>query len=154
MPRQAQAGFTLIEVLVATVVIAVALLGGAVALLDAIRAQRDGRNRTLAALLASDLAERITANPAAAAAYALSPEEVPAEPETGCDQPQSCAPADLALSDVHDWHATLQRALPGSAAEIDVTPGAMPGSFRYSIRLEWVEASASDPVSMTRTIHR
>ena len=147
-------GFTFVEVLVATGIVAVALLGGAVALLGAIRAQRDAQYRTLAALLASDLAERITANPAAGPAYALAPGDVPDAQDEACTLQNPCEPGDTALDDLHDWHSTVRNALPLATASVEVTPDAAPGTYRYAIRVGWSDASGAGPETLDRTIRR
>lgn len=147
-------GFTFVEVLVATGIVAIALLGGAVALLEAIRAQRDAQYRTLAALLVSDLVERITANPAAGPAYALAPDDVPAPPGKACAPPASCGPGDTARNDLHDWHSTVGSALPLATASVEVTPDSHPGTFRYAIRVGWSDTSGAGPEALDRAVHR
>lgn len=152
--RNPHGGFTFVEVLVATGFVAVSLLGGAVALLEAIRAQRDAQFRTLAALLLSDLAERITANPAAGPAYALAPDDVPAPPDEACTLPTSCGPDDTALDDLHDWYSAVTNALPLATASVEVTPDSPPGTFRYAIRVGWSDTSGAGPEALDRAVHR
>lgn len=63
-------GFTLIEVLVALVVMSVGMLGIAALYLEGLRAGRTALYRTTAVNLAADMADRIRANPNAGLAYA------------------------------------------------------------------------------------
>lgn len=63
-------GFTLIEVLVALVVLAIGLLGIAALYIDSLRASRTALLRTQAIAVASDLADRIRVNRAACDATA------------------------------------------------------------------------------------
>ena len=63
-------GFTLVEVLVALVVLAVGMLGIAGLYVESLRAGRTSIFRTTAVYLAADMADRIRANPQASADYA------------------------------------------------------------------------------------
>ena len=154
MNRNPENGFTFVEVLVATGIVAVGLLGGAVALLEAIRAQRAAQYRTQAALLASDLAERITANPSAGPAYALAPDDVPESPDKACNLLKSCEPAELAHVDLHDWHTTLMNTLPLATSSVGVSPSAPPGTFSYAIEVGWSGPASAGPETLERTVHR
>ena len=64
-----QSGFTMVEALVALVVLAIGLLGIAALYLDTLRAGRTAIYRTQAVALAADLADRIRSNRTAVAAY-------------------------------------------------------------------------------------
>jgi type IV pilus assembly protein PilV len=147
-------GFTLVEVLVATVVVATGLLGSALALVAAIRLHRDGQHRTQAALLTADLVERIGANAGAGPAYALAAGEEPAEPSQACDSPGACTPAELAAQDLHEWHGAVRRALPLSQPEVAVTTDASTGATRFSISIDWVAADGEEPVTVLGVAHR
>src|SRR5512138_827355 len=61
-PREPAAGFTLIEVLIALVVLAIGMLGIAAVYLEGLRASRDALLRTQAVILAADMGDRIRAN--------------------------------------------------------------------------------------------
>ena len=65
-----RAGFTLVEVLVALVVMAVGLLGIAGLYVEGLRAGRTAVYRSAAVTLASDMADRIRGNPGGAYAGA------------------------------------------------------------------------------------
>ncbi|NTV09649.1 MAG: type IV pilus modification protein PilV [Zoogloea sp.] len=67
--RRMQSGFSLIEVLVAIVIMAIGLLGVAGLNLIALRGTQDAGNRTVATELAYEIAERMRANPGARASY-------------------------------------------------------------------------------------
>ena len=61
--RKGQRGFSLIEVLVALVVLSIGMLGIAALYVDSLRSGRTAIHRTQAVILVSDMAERIRANP-------------------------------------------------------------------------------------------
>ena len=69
--NSSDAGFTLLEVLIALCVLATGMLGIGVMLLESVRASRSALHRTAAVILAADLGERIRANRVAGDAYAL-----------------------------------------------------------------------------------
>lgn len=60
--RNSEQGFTLVEVLVAMVVLSISLLGVANLQLTGLRLAQDGIHRTQAAMLAFDMSQRILAN--------------------------------------------------------------------------------------------
>ena len=62
-------GFTLVEVLVALLVLAVGMLGLAVLLVEGLQGSRSAIEHTQAVNLAADIAERMRSNRAAASAY-------------------------------------------------------------------------------------
>ncbi len=97
--RPAQSGFTMVEVLVALVVLAIGLLGIAALYLNSLQSGRTAIYRTQAVNLAADLADRIRMNRTAQAAYgtlfADAEVAVPA-----CDTTGGCSDADLASTDL------------------------------------------------------
>jgi len=141
-------GFTLVEVLVALVVLTVGMLGVAVLYVEGLRMNRTSIYRTLAVGLTTDMAGRIRANSNIPGGYAG------AGPGTdnGCVNGIAiCTPAQQADDDWFWWLNSVQANLPaGAAAEIDVIAvGAM---NRYSITLTWPETGQLLPVSFTLPI--
>ena len=124
----AQAGFTLIEVMVAAVVIAIGLLGVVALHLEALRTTRMALARTQAVALAADLADRIRAHPAPAQAY-----------DCGGD----CAAGDggdaQATADLDDWLAKVGARLPDGVAAVSYAAGA---PSHYRIQLRWTDGGA------------
>lgn len=141
-------GFTLIEVLVALVVISVGMLGVAVLFADGIRLNRTSLYRTTAVALATDMAERIRSNQ-----NATYDGLGPGEPGN-CDVGPACTPNQLASDDWWRWRQSLVTYLPtGTTAEIIKTP-AGPGNRldRFDITLSWPEIGSPEPVSYTLTV--
>src|SRR4249920_1652063 len=101
-----QQGFTMVEVLVALVVLAIGLLGIAALYLNSLQSGRTAIYRTQAVTLAADLADRIRMNRTAQASYgtlfADAEVAVPACATTG-----GCSDADLAATDLSTWKATI-----------------------------------------------
>ena len=82
--------------LIAATVLAVGLLGNAAMLLHSLQANRLALQRTQAVALAADMADRMRANRAAAASFALAAGTTLAAPATSCDGRQPVQPAQVA----------------------------------------------------------
>jgi type IV pilus assembly protein PilV len=146
--RHHTAGFTLVEVLVALVVISVGMLGVAVLFADGIRLNRTSLYRTTAVALATDMAERIRSNQDAGYAGIG-----PGQPGN-CNIGPTCTPDQLAEDDWWRWRQSLDTYLPtGTIAEIVKSP-AGPGNRmnRFDINLSWPEIGSPDPVSYTLSV--
>ncbi len=134
--RSPQRGFTIVEALVALVILAVGMLGIASLYVTTLRASGSAASRMQAVNLASDLGDRIRANRTAEAAYAGA---AAANGTTCIGATATCTPAQMAAHDLFVWQAALQAALPGAAGAVTVDAGANPTT--YQIRVSWVEAS-------------
>ena len=122
--RQKQKGFTLLEVLVAMVVLSIGLLGLAGLMGASMRNNQSSSQRTQAAWLAYDVIDRMRVNRTAAVAAANNyntPITASTSTSTG-----------LAGTDINDWKATLANALPAGAGSVAVT--ALTGATRVVIR--------------------
>jgi type IV pilus assembly protein PilV len=136
MNRRSQ-GFTLIEALVALVLLSVGLLGAGQMLLGSLRAHSEALHEMTVAQLMRDMADRIRANPRAGAAYD-SREAVPlAAP---CDLAAPCIASRLAAADLAYFIDTAQLLLPGTEtrASVQFEPAIGPAAAdRFAITLSW-----------------
>jgi len=149
--RAAQHGFTIIEVMVALVVMSIGLLGISSLYLETLRANRTSQLRGQAIDLVNDIADRIRANRRGRDAYV---KEVPATiTPGGCDVSKAYKPDELAKDDVQCWVNTVIRRLPAdenglppktSIGVVKATAGTLD---RYTVRIEWKEPSQPDPLS-------
>ena len=123
------AGFTLIEVLVALLVLAVGVLGGASMQLHALRTRHESALLSDALELATTLAERMranavqmqqddAANPYLAVQYDAVSEAAPLAPGVLCFAPARCSSFELASFDVYEFKQQIKTALPGGRAVI------------------------------------
>lgn len=151
--RRLNRGFSMIESLVALVVLSVGLLGAASMLLVSLRDQARALRHQHALLLVTDIAERIRANPARAA-YAA----VPSGSRITCEEASPCDSSALARQDVAAFQAAARRLLPHQRPRpvIRFEPAIGPATQdRYLISLSWTspgndagESEATDEVTL------
>lgn len=141
-------GFTLVEVLVALVVLTVGMLGVAVLYVEGLRLNRTSIYRTLAVGLAADMADRIRANSQVPAGYAGTGPGA----DNGCvNGLVACTRAEQAADDWFWWLQGIRSYLPdGAEGEINVTP--IGDMNRYEISLRWPETGQPAPATYTLPI--
>jgi type IV pilus assembly protein PilV len=127
-------GFTLVESLVSMVVISVGMLGIAALYVEGLRAGRSSIYQSIAIDLASDMADRIRANPTAGVAYA--------GPGPGVNRNCvaagiNCTPVQLAEDDTWWWHQSVPTLLPAGQANVAVVAGGV--NSAYTITVSWSE---------------
>jgi type IV pilus assembly protein PilV len=123
---QKSGGFTLIEVMIAMVILAVGLLGLAGLQATGLRNNQSAYNRSQATQLAYDMSDRIRANPINARNFATSiyatvtPDD--AEAKANCTaQTGACSAADMAENDLFEWNNDLATSLPSGTGTIVAT---------------------------------
>ena len=142
-----QAGFTMVEVMVALVVLAVGLLGIAALLLKSLQSGRTATYRTQAVNLAADLADRIRSNRTAQADYGTLFADTPAV-VGACDTTGGCSDADLAATDLARWKETIADLLPEGQGQVVVQPPAAAGEpANYLVSIQWTEQGEATPVT-------
>jgi type IV pilus assembly protein PilV len=131
-------GFTLVEVLIALIVLSIGLLGIAALYVETLRANRTALFRTDAVTLASDLADRIRANRRTPLDKYACPD--PCDPSAKTDT--------VTKDDLTEWLANVQQQLPGGtgsvtfvADRVETTPDV------YTITIGWTEVGQADPVT-------
>lgn len=113
-------GFTLIEVLIAVLVLSIGLLGLASLQAASLRNNYSSYMRTQALLLANDMADRIRANPTGATAgsyNAIGPGGLPTTAPASC-QANGCTSAQMATFDTAAWGTLLNNTLPGGTGSV------------------------------------
>lgn len=133
---RASRGFTLVEVLIALIVLSIGLLGIAALYVETLRANRTALIRTQAVTIAADLADRIRGNRDPAGAYAC-----PAP----CDDPSVGGNA-IAVADLTEWLTRVQQLPGGTAAVTYVDDGVATTPNVYTIEIDWTEVGQVDPV--------
>jgi len=147
LQRPGQAGFTMVEVLVALVVLTIGLLGIAGLLLKSLQSGRTATYRTQAVNLTGDLADRIRMNRTATGAYGTLFGDVDVE-VPACDTTGGCSDADLAATDLSRWKARLGELLPNGQGQVIVTaPVGIGEPNNYVITVRWTEVGEAAPVT-------
>lgn len=132
-----QRGFSLVEALVALVVLSVGLLGVAALYTWSLRDSRTALLRSEAVNLASDMADRIRANRVAGPEYDEG--AAGAGAITDACSAGGCTPEEMAGNDKAEWIEALGNTLPAGEGTVDVDDTTAP--FTYTITVNWVEPS-------------
>lgn len=101
--RRANAGFSLLEVLIATTVFALGLAGFAALLLTSMNGSVEARQEGIAAMAAASLAEQIRLNPLAIDRYLYPPDDI----SRICNGESPCTPDQQADYDFRVWQIDL-----------------------------------------------
>ena len=149
-------GFTLIEVLIAVVILAGGLLGLAALQAASLKNNQSAYNRSQATQLAYDMADRVRANVAGVGTYTtILPSAATAKPN--CLTTTGCIQADMATNDLKEWD-TAVKTLPSGEGIVcfDSTPGTSGASAAasgcdgagttYAIKIWWDDGGASKHV--------
>lgn len=145
----AQRGFTLVEALVALVVLSIGMLGIAALYVESLRAGREALTRSTAVMLAGDMADRIRANRNGGAAYAKAATDAGTE-SASCEEggaSANCTPAVMAAHDIALWEAEIKASLPGGDAATGTIEVGDTTPRTYNITVSWVEVGVANPVS-------
>lgn len=145
------AGFTLLEVLVAVMVLSIGLLGLASLQVNGLRFNHSAYLRTQATLLAEEIADRMRANRPGFPSYSGTNLAVTAV--AACDTAAGCTSAQMAQNDLAQWQQSLAGLLPSgqglvcldtvttppTAAELASTPAApsCDGGATYAVKIWW-----------------
>ena len=109
-----QQGFTLLEVLIALLVLSIGLLGLAALQTTGLRSNEMASMRTTATMLAYDISDRMRANPQGTTNGEY--EKPLSNPVPDCTS-ANCSPAELAAFDLSQWKTALAQ-LPGGQGDI------------------------------------
>ena len=132
-----QAGFTLVEVMIAMIIFAIGLLGLAGLQATSLMNEHSSYTRSQAVLLAYEMADRMRANPDGGTAYATATTETAADitgySSTLCTA-NPCNPATMAIYDLGSWKTALPTLLLSGQGQIVNT-----ADTNYTITVHWDE---------------
>lgn len=138
-------GFSLIEVLIALIVMSVGMLGIAGLYVHGMQAGRTSLFRHHAVTLAGDVADRIRANPNAGASY-VDAGTAPA-PATNCiDGGSDCTSDEMAAMDKYLWDQQAIATLPDGDVSVAFVNG-VPAD--YTVTVAWSEPGQAQSYVIT-----
>ena len=122
--RSLQKGFTLLEVLIAVLVLSIGLLGLASLQATNLRLNQEALMRSQEAHLAYDMIDRMRANMPGVNAGGYDSPALPTSSDTNCTTNAGCTPAAMAAQDYFEWNSAVMATLPGGDGIvcIDSTP--------------------------------
>lgn len=133
-----QRGMTLLEVLIALLVLSIGLLGMAGLQATSIRSSQSAYMRSQASILAYDAIDRMRANQAAAISaanpYNLALATTPGAPPSNCNT-STCTTAQLTAFDLFEWTQTLASELTGGDGSI--SRAVVSGRTIFSVIVQW-----------------
>ncbi len=146
--RKSEQGFTLIEVMIAVLVLSIGLLGLAGLQVTALQNNQGAFMRSQATALAYDLADRMRANVLGTISGNYNPAN--AGTNANCGTTTGCSPQAMAENDLQDWNTSIATYLPMGEGFvcIDSTPSdganaAAPAcdgvGTQYAIKIWWDE---------------
>jgi type IV pilus assembly protein PilV len=138
-------GFTLVEVLVALLVLSVGLLGLAALQTTGLRFTHQSEQRTQAIIQAYDILDRIRANPVArgTGAYDVVSLGYIAGSYASCLAPGTpCTPAQMATYDISEWNKANARLLSQGLGSIS----AVAATGIRTVTIEWMEQDVKTTV--------
>jgi type IV pilus assembly protein PilV len=131
--RSAQYGFSMLEILVALLIIATALLGSAGLQAYAMKTNVGGQYRNQAAFLLEDMIERMELNKAYATSAGYS-SALAMSVDCGT---AICTPAQLAGYDVSQWQTAIAAVLPSGTGTVTQVTAGNPST--YTVTINWVD---------------
>lgn len=140
-----QKGFSLIEALVAFLILSVGMLGIASLQTMSLKSGHTAAMRTVAVMKVEEILESMRSNPTVIANFAAGTADMGAD--NGCSQTTvaavTCTPAQMAQDELFRWKNSLIEALPNNAAttaSVVVTPPAPPATMnQVVVSVNWSE---------------
>lgn len=142
--RSVQRGISLLESMIAIVLVALGVLGILGVQLRTLADTQTAVRRAQAIRLIEDLSERLKANPAALAPGVLSRYEVDWGDVTGAVPgcANGCSPADMARADIAQWKQTVASTMPLGDANVSIVTDTTPNTntrAQLAVMIRWRE---------------
>lgn len=146
-PGTRDSGFTLLEVLIALLVLSIGLLGLAALQTVGLRSNQMATMRTTATQTAYDITDRMRANPdgltEANQFYVIATDTAPVSAKD-CDN-EACTVQELASFDLLQWRNQVE-SLPDGLSSVVQSVDAVTGQVTHTITVHWNEAR--DPAAV------
>lgn len=138
---RSQRGVTIVEGLVALVILSVGMLGIASLYVASLKTGRTALVRTNAVNLVNDMLDSIRSNGLARTAYRLDAGTA-VSVVSGCVDGTACNRTQLASTDLANWRAAIAETLPDGAGTVTVEPDDAVANTPdvYTVEVTWQEA--------------
>ena len=153
-----QTGFSLMEILISLLILSIGMLGLGGLQLSSLKTTNNAHYRTVASMAATDLADRIRANPLAVSnglyTASLAREDCDTALAKVCEGASECSAQELAAYDLHrvncgvakDSHQTggVQYVLPQALLGVNCDGATCTTGLEHVINIEWNETDDED----------
>jgi len=158
-----QSGMFLIEVMVSLTILVLGLVGLAVLQARALMMNQSSYYRSIAADLATDLADRIRANRSpflATTASTTMPDPPPdfskctaatLSTSTCTAQSPTTLPTYLMVSEMIEWYSAVQNQLPSGTFTLASIAAAAPNQYRYTLTITWLDDRTANTTATINT---
>jgi type IV pilus assembly protein PilV len=133
-------GFSLVESMIALVVLSVGMIGMAALYSQGLGAGRTAQFRNLAINLVADMADRIRMNRLGQADYGNLAANNACDPQSGGGV--DCTPDMMAAHDLFVWNQQVQQSLPNGAGLVQFNNATNPPT--YTVQVSWDEVGAGN----------
>lgn len=151
-------GMSLIEMLVAVLVVGIGLMGVASLIVESVRNGHVALLRTQVINLVSDMQERIRANPGAGEAYACAfysggPSIRNCAPSGAGAAGRNCTASELAEDDLAQWQSAVRLTLPIAGRDVCeanvvyAAPGRSSDPAKYRVSISWLQRGGDAPLT-------
>jgi type IV pilus assembly protein PilV len=132
-------GFTIVEVLVAMVIMSIGVLGLGVMQLTSLQNTQSGQMKSQASILAYDIIDSMRTNAPSVTGgnYTLALDAETPEAANCYGVEADCTPQQMATSDVNHWRTTLGASLPSGNGGIGITD--LGDTSLVTITISWVD---------------
>ncbi|MFK0571731.1 type IV pilus modification protein PilV [Endozoicomonas sp.] len=145
-------GFTLVEVLVAMLILSISLLGMAGLQVLSLQSSSGSLSRSQATMLSYDLVERIRRNADEVDDYIALVGNFPALPTSPDCLTSGCSSEELVQEDIIQWNTELSSMIPGAQTTLIEDSGT---DDKYTLAISWQESQYgnvnNEPLSYTMT---
>ncbi len=143
-------GISMVESLVALVIISVGMLGIAGLYVSSLQAGRSANLRIQAVNLATELGDRIRANKRGVAKYQASTTDLG---KSNACETASCTPDKIAENDIYIWKQAISAVLPANAnGAVAYTAATATTPARCAITVTWREAGSDSDSTYKLTV--
>lgn len=133
LPQTQQSGFSLLEVLISLIILAIGLLGIAGLQATGLKQNHSAYMRSQATQFAYDIADRMRANMTAVDSYSTAdpcPDQAQTDPLPN-DCTAGCSPIQMAANDLCEWRSAISETLPLDETTISKASGI------HTITINW-----------------